>query len=383
VDDRYRLTALEVAAGVPSGGDPHAPSLPPSRPNDTPREALERAIIVALKRPPCLVSFSGGRDSSAVLATAVHAARRNGLRLPIPVTLRFPTAPETDESAWQDRVVGHLGLDDWVRLEFNDELDLVGPIARRVLQSHGLVWPSNAHFHVPILEAATGGSLLTGIDGDVLFGGWRWVRAASVLAGSARPEPRDALRIGLALAPTPLRRLVERRRARVGLPWLRPLAARALGRSWAMEAAQEPLRWDARVRWWASRRYLRVNLWTFDLLAGDADAHVVHPLADPEFLTAVSRAGGRSGWGDRTQIMRMLFGDLLPEEVLTRVSKAVFDQVFWSSSSRSLIEHWQGEGVDPELVDPAALYLAWSSPRPPALTSSLLQAAWLASRSDH
>ena len=51
------------------------------------------------------------------------------------------------------------------------ELDAVGPYAQRMLRGHGLVGPFNAHFHLPLIDAARGGSLLTGIGGDELHGG--------------------------------------------------------------------------------------------------------------------------------------------------------------------------------------------------------------------
>ena len=81
----------------------------------SPREALERAILPALLRPPCLVSFSGGRDSAAVLAVATALARREGLPAPIPATNVFPAADDSDETAWQELIVRHLGLSEWVR----------------------------------------------------------------------------------------------------------------------------------------------------------------------------------------------------------------------------------------------------------------------------
>src|SRR6185503_3688944 len=56
---------LETAAGVVLGVAPRR-RLPASA--GGPLAALERAVLPALRRSPCLVSFSGGRDSSAVLA---------------------------------------------------------------------------------------------------------------------------------------------------------------------------------------------------------------------------------------------------------------------------------------------------------------------------
>lgn len=131
----------------------------------------------ALLRQPCVVSFSGGRDSSAVLAVAVRLARREGLALPVPVTMRFADAEDTHESDWQELVIRHLGLKEWVRLDLTDELDLLGPISTDVLLRHGLLWPPNSFAHLVILREAPGGSLLTGLDGDGVFGNWRY-RAA-------------------------------------------------------------------------------------------------------------------------------------------------------------------------------------------------------------
>ena len=121
-----RPLPLDVATGVALGAERRPPELPaPAAP--TVLAALERAVLPALRRPPCLVSFSGGRDSSAVLAVAAYAAARHGLPAPIPATNRFPGAAEADESAWQERVIAHLGLSDWLRLDLGDELDVVGP----------------------------------------------------------------------------------------------------------------------------------------------------------------------------------------------------------------------------------------------------------------
>ena len=95
----YQLAPLEVATGLVLGVDPRrevvAPRLDVA---ESPLRAFERAVLPALRRGPCLVSFSGGRDSSAVLAVATGIARREGLPLPIPVTNVFPGAATTDES---------------------------------------------------------------------------------------------------------------------------------------------------------------------------------------------------------------------------------------------------------------------------------------------
>jgi hypothetical protein len=108
----HRPRPWEIASGVALGLDPSAGALPADGPAD-PRAALDAVLLRALGRPPCLVSFSGGRDSSAVLAAAAAVARREGLALPVPLTYRFAAVAETDEARWQERVVGRLDLPDW------------------------------------------------------------------------------------------------------------------------------------------------------------------------------------------------------------------------------------------------------------------------------
>lgn len=69
----------------------HDATVVPLSPTDlTPRQALADAMVAPLSRTPCYVSFSGGRDSSSVLAMARTVARQHQLDDPIPVTLRFP-----------------------------------------------------------------------------------------------------------------------------------------------------------------------------------------------------------------------------------------------------------------------------------------------------
>jgi asparagine synthetase B (glutamine-hydrolysing) len=351
--------------------------LPPAA-FDDPLAALEQAILPALRRAPCLVSFSGGRDSSAMLAVATRLARREQLPLPIPATNRFPGHAETEESEWQERVVAHLRLNDWIRIDAGGDLDCVGPVARRVLRRHGLLWPCNAHFHVPLLEAARGGSLLTGVGGDEVFTDSQWSHALGVLSGAVRPEPRDVLPIGLALAPRPLRRAVQRRRTTHPCSWLRPHASRALRNALADQAADEPLRWAGRLRWRRGLRYLEAGDESLRLLAEDEGVHLVHPLLDRGFCASLSALPRGERFADRAEGMRRLFGDLLPADVLTRRSKASFDSVFWADESRAFAERWQGEAIDEGIVDAEELAEVWREPEPDPRSFTLLQAVWLA-----
>ncbi len=369
------LGRLERAFGFPLGAQPGAPALGHS--TQPVRSALERVMLSALHRTPCAVAFSGGRDSSAVLALATSVARRHGLESPIPVTLSFPRAPTTHESQWQELVIAQLGLRDWERIEMGSELDFLGELARTGLRRHGLLWAPNAHFLVPLFARASGGSLLTGVDGDGLFG-WAWAELRARLVRRGPVNPRDVLRVALATSPAAIRAGYYRRRLGAQWPWLRPAARQAVWACRAAERASEPVRFDRRLDWYARRRLLHVMTHNFSVLAAAQDTHVVHPLLDRGFLAAFATRGGRGGYGDRTAAMRWVFGDLLPEAVLTRRSKAEFGAAFWGPASRAFAATWDGSGLDEELVDTDALRAVWRDENPPPATATLMQQAWLA-----
>jgi asparagine synthetase B (glutamine-hydrolysing) len=353
-----RPTPLEIAGGLPFGAPERIVPLPP--PERGAREALEAAMLAALCRPPCLVSFSGGRDSSTVLAAAAALARREGLPDPIPATLRAPGSERAGESEWQERVVAHVGIAEWERVEVHDELDAVGPYAARVLRRHGLLWPFNVHFHLPLLDLARGGSLLTGIGGDELF------------AAAERPTPR---RRAFAWAPPPLRRAVLARREPVEFPWLTAAARRETTAARAAEGAAEPRGVRARMAWLRGLRYLDLALDAIGLVGADAGVQLAHPLFDRDLWAAAAAHGG---FADRTEGMRALFGDLLPADVLARRSKAGFDAVFFHRHSRELVRAWDGGGVPAEYVDAEALREHWLGEAPAAQSFTLLQSLWLA-----
>src|SRR5687768_13200402 len=84
------LEPLEVHSGMVFGLRRTPPPPPDATTKATAvRDVLEELLVPALSRTPCLVAFSGGRDSSAMLAMAVHVARRHGLEHPVPITFRI------------------------------------------------------------------------------------------------------------------------------------------------------------------------------------------------------------------------------------------------------------------------------------------------------
>jgi asparagine synthetase B (glutamine-hydrolysing) len=346
----------------------------------TPRVVMDDLLRQALARPPCLVSFSGGRDSSAVLAAAALVARREGLPLPVPVTNRFPAVVSSREDEWQEQVVRHLDLPDWEKLLLTDELDSVGPVAQDVLRRLGLFWPFNAHFHVPLMRKAAGGSLLTGIGGDELFSAHTWGAARVVLTGRRRPRASRAGAIGAALAPRPVRRWALARRHQVRWPWLRAEVDESINRQLSDFKARTPIGWAGGVGWWWRGRARTVVAASMDALAADAGTRIVHPFLDPSVVGAVAGHFGARGPLNRSAAMRALFDDVLPAAVLARTSKAWFDAAFFSAPSGAFAANWTGAGVDPAIVDPDRLHDEWRSEHPDPRSFLLMQSAWLASR---
>lgn len=363
---------LEVASGFLRGQERIGPLL--AEPAPSARSALERAVLPALTRPPCVVSFSGGRDSSTILAVAAHVAAKEGLRPPLPVTLRFPGDPHSQESGWQELLVRHLRLQDWERATLDEELDVVGPYAVPVLRRHGLLYPVNTHFHAPILEFGQGGSLLTGIGGDEVLSATRYRRLNAVLQRTESPRPRDLLSAIGAFGPARIRALAAYRRRADHLPWLTPAANRRL-RNWrASNLASGEVRWDRWVTniWWQDRGRV-IGERSIAAIAADARARAVHPFNDPTFLATVAHERGAVGFPSRREALDALAGDLLPPGLSARTSKAAFNHSFFGSMSRALADTWDGDGFDPAVIDADGLRRAWKQPVVDARSLWLLQ----------
>ena len=368
-------TPVDCLANLLLGGDPDSRDLPRAEGVGV-GAALERAVLEALRRPPCLVSFSGGRDSSAVLALALAVARRHGVPDPIPAIMRFPSASGTDETAWQEVVLTHLGVGDAHVVELTDELDALGPAAVAFLRGGGVRWPANGYMHVPLRERARGGSLLTGAGGDELFG-TRATRHILVARRRERPRPRDLRSFAAAALPRRLREWRWRRRNPPAWPWLTAAGTKVLGRALAREEMSWPHRWDESVRhWYRSRAFAGVQT-ALASVAREWDVAVVSPFLTPEVLAELAVAGGPTGFDSRSLAMRQLFGQLLPDNVLTRESKAEFTGALWGPAVREFAADWSGEGVDERLVRVEGLRREWLSERPDFRTILLLHSAWV------
>ncbi len=379
----YTMSERDVLLGFVSGAPPrHLERLPPSGP--TPRALLEQILAEELSRQTCFVSFSGGRDSSGLLAVALNVARRQGLPEPVALTLRYSENSDTEESAWQRLVVDHLRPKAWEIVEVApDAAEFLGPTGVASLRANGLLWPPALHLETGWMGRASGATVITGEGGDEIFGTHRASSVRALLVALRQPQTdlRPAVRrLARDAAPARARAASARRKmADSGfLNWLRPPLRDQVSADVAQLTTAGNWSWADAVRTHALTPGLLLGLANRDWLAASFGARFAHPFLRPAFVDAVARQGGRLGYAGRTDAMRRIFGDVLPEAVLARQTKATFNTAFHGQATRSFARGWDGTGVDPDLVDVEALRSCWLAPRVHPGTTPLLQAAWLA-----
>ena len=239
------------------------------------------------------------------------------------------------------------------------------------------------HFHVPLIAAASGGSLLTGVGGDEALE--PAPRVQQVLAGRRRPRPRDALALALAYAPRPVRALVRRRLESRTLPWLTQAGSAELTTALAADAARYPANASKTfAEWWRSR-YLHLHLATQQEIASEHDCRVLNPLSEARVVAAFAAAVGRFGHATRGEAVRAFFGDVVPADVADRRTKADFNTVFWHRHARAFVAGLTEArlraalaalGVG-ELVNSERLLETWNEADPHANSYLLLQAVWV------
>ena len=371
------LDDLDIAAGMVVGSIPAVGIWPGAGRHESPLAAIEAIVLAGLRRAPCLISFSGGRDSSALLAVASTLAAREGLAAPVPITARFQ-AVETEETEWQQLVVEHLGIDEWITVEIGDELDLLGPSGRGFLLRHGLRYPQNTHFQEPLSRRAAGGTLISGAGGDELFEPHRFARAAAVLGRSVRPRRSDVLVVGAALSPRPVRARVHHRGQLTVPEWLTTSGRRALLRRVHRWLGEDRVRYDAHLEWWRRSRYLNHGQHSFELLAGDHDVQVLAPFSEDRVLRALAAERGGVGFPSRAAALGHVFGDLLPRAIVERRSKATFLSPLVGPETRAF-----ARTADPTSltvsgwVDPYRLRQAWLQDTVDVRSLPALQQCWL------
>lgn len=377
-DGFHRLSPFQLATGWVGGFD-HV-DLPTVDPSRSPRQYFEDALLRALTRPPCVIAFSGGRDSSALLAVAMNLARREHLPEPVAATHDFRGCGAADEREWQELVIRHLGVADWCKVTDVDAFDVLGGRAQKGLRRFGVLFPALVHCHEPLMELALGGSLVVGEGGDELLGLQRMTPIASMIRRRRPPKLGLLPMLVRSLAPRPARRALCRREVSSSdlHPWLPVELQVAHLEQDAKDFADAPLRWDDAIRRQVGRRSGRVGLSNVAAVCRASDVAFSHPFLDPHFVESWAVTGGRIGRVSRTGMMRELFGDVLPDEVCRRDSKAHFGGVAVGGPSADFLREWNGEGVDTSVIDLDALRRACAETDPVFGTQLLLQTGWLA-----
>lgn len=346
------------------------------------RRALRDVLRDIVGSGPVFVSFSGGRDSSAILAVATSVARELGSDLPVPVTYRYPGDPNADEDEWQDLVLRHLGVTEPLVLDITEQHRLLGEPAQASMARRGLVWPVPANLQHEMYSQVGGATLLTGEGGDELLSGLRVAPVARVLRTfrrRRRPGRRQLWQAGRALLP----QRVTTPGAAASLqqelvPWLRGTARDQFAAEIRRDLT-EPVRWDEAIRKAAQRPLGRAVYHNLDVVAREYDVRLVHPLLAPEFVSAWMVDGGRWGFTGRTTAMRYLFDDVLPERILGRSSKAFFNTSRFGDAERAFARQWDGRGLDRDHVDPEVLRQVWLRDDVGGPCDTALMAAWMAS----
>jgi asparagine synthase (glutamine-hydrolysing) len=381
-DPFLRLTPLESMLSLPFDDLDRAPARPPSRPVGTratdvprtPQQAFEQIVAEAYvdDATPPYVLFSGGRDSSAVLAVTTDLARRTGRADPVPVIVRHLDDPDADETSWQELVLDHLRITDPVVLTFRDDQRLLGEVAVASLTRRGPLWPAAVTLHAAIYRHLRPGFLLTGEGGDHVMLPQRITELRNGL--HYRRPVQLAWGVGqLYLTRHPRRRLGN------PPPWLT-----ADGLRWTQEAFRRvppaPVRFDRGILGHFGSAYDAILLHNFAAMAAEHGLTAVHPFIDLRFRTAWAEMGGALGFAGRNDNMRRLFGRVLPEPILVRDTKADFTASRWGEAERAFARDWDGRGVDPGLIRAEDLRADWLTERPHAFAEYLLHHVWAATR---
>ncbi len=375
------VTPLELAAGHLLGRDREiATQLRFQQRSATPRAPLDslRSAIARVVSERTFVEFSGGLDSSLVLAATVDVCRERGLPAPIPVTVRYPSAPETDESPYQQAMIDHLGLREHLIIEATDEFDLLGPAARQYLRSNGASCaariPTRGHLYAHLEH---GSVLLSGEGGDEAF----------------RSAPLAPLRfVGTALATRRHRHgaigwigrtirdleLPSRRLLRGAPDWLTPAAREQLSPAYRGTFGGRGRTMASSHRAYRSRRSL---IAVIDELTTQAAGHGVTyaaPLLDLTFLAELTASTPNRDFVERNYYFHQHFASVLPRAILDRTTKVTFGRPIFGPDTAAFAASWNGVGLPDDLVQPELVRRAWQHTRD-GRSALMLQHAWMVS----
>ncbi len=325
------------------------------------------------------VEFSGGLDSSLVLSVATSVAREDDLPLPIPVTLRFARHGATDERAFQQLVVSHLGLREWIVFDVDDELDLLSPESCADLAAHGMAASARLPGRSWMLAKIRGeGAILSGEGGDEVFGPAPFEAFHSLLhAVRTRSNRRSAI---YAAARLTRRRLsdLDRRFDTEAQAYLTEQGRRVVEQALKDTFSGTGLTMASFQRHHRSKCYIAQML---DQVSEQANRYGLNygaPFLDIEFMATLARSVPDSHFVNRNYFLQRYFSELLPDELLRRTSKAEFKAAVFGNHSTAFARGWNGSGVPLDLVHPELLRSAWIGATD-ARTGLLLHRAWMTS----
>lgn len=371
-----RLTPAEIASGWVFGYGASPPDVAVRR--SSVLETLERVILAASSDRPWYVLFSGGRDSSVILAAALRAARRSQLPDPIPVIVRYPFAAGTEETEWQDRVLVHLDLSNAMIISCTDESDLLAPTAVASLMDTGAVFPPAAHCMTHVYERLRGGVIFTGECGDEVFGNQRVTPLRNIFAERGIAGAPHVRRIWGSIQPAWVAQREGFASTDDWLGWLSPATRRDFVRACVRERQALPFHWSQSMKLLESRRAIAVAARTRQHLAARHGCNIIDPFWTRPVIEAVAQFCGRWGLRSRSATLEALFSDILPIDVLRRPTKAYFNHAYFSSYSRGFVADWDGTGLEDYDIDQEALRVEWNKDLPSGASYLLLQTAYLA-----
>jgi asparagine synthase (glutamine-hydrolysing) len=218
------------------------------------------------------------------------------------------------------------------------------------------------HLHLPIVDLAVGGSLLTGWGGDQVLLGW--------------PRPRRPAGRARSLIPTGLVAPLQQQR-HDPFPWLRGRMSRRLIAARRRARRAEPSTIDKRIDFHTRRRDLHLACAGLAAIATDGDVQVIHPFIDFGFTAALSRRTRGRRDLSRSDLLRDISAGQFPDAATAERPKAYFLQVFLRAATRAFAENWTGTGADESIVNPGALQAAWQQWPIPGATAGLVQQLWL------
>jgi hypothetical protein len=220
--------------------------------------------------------------------------------------------------------------------------------------------------------------LLTGEGGDESLGGWQFRAAMHPLAWGPRRAAKSVVVASLNRGSASMKQWYRRRGA--AFPWLTVAGRQAADAALDDADEREPIAWRGYLPWAFARRAWHLAQHTLNEVGAASGCEIVHPLAYPVLLGALSSAWPRRGPADRTDVMQAVVGDLLPPAIVGRDDKAILASVFVGARSKAFIEQWDGSGVDAEWVDGDVLRQVWARRYPYVGSFNLLHQAWLGAR---